>query len=649
VGRSLAAQLLDAHLIEGSSRPGEEIALRADQVLLQDATGPMAFLQFEAMGLARVQPRLVVQYCDHQTLQSDGRHTDDHRFLEEACRRFGAHFAKPGAGICHVVHLERFSVPGEFVLGTDSHTPHLGAAGMLAIGAGGIDVAVAMGGGPYVCPRPAVVRVALTGRLRPWSTAKDVILELLRRLTVSGGLGRAFEYTGPGVATLTVPERATIANMGTELGLTFSVFPSDEQTRDYFRRLGRGADWRPLAPDPDAAYDEALSLDLGTVEPLVARPSQPDAVVPVAEVAGTPVGQVLVGSCTNSSYHDLAAVARVLRGHTVHPSCTCVIFPGSQQTAAALARRGHLADLLAAGAVVAEATCGACPGYVHVPATGTRSLRTFNRNFRGRSGLAQDEVYLSSPEVAAVSAIAGRITDPRTIGRPAPGVELPERLDDDPGLIVPPPPDAPTAEAPLAKGPHIGAVPLGQPFGSDFEAEVAIRVGDKISTDDIIPAGAEAITFRTNVPRLADYVFHRIDPGFARRARAAGETVIVAGEAYGQGSSREHAAMAPMVLGVRAVIAKSIARIHRANLINWGILPLEFADPGEYARIEASDRLSITDLRGQLARGEVEVRNRRTGRRFAVRAQLTPRERRTVLAGGVLALTGRPGERTAGG
>jgi aconitate hydratase len=638
MGQSLIDKLIKAHLVEGGTRPGEEIALRIDQVLLQDATGAMAFLCFEAMGLERVQPRVVVQYADHQTLQNDTRHSDDHRFLESACRKFGAYYAKPGVGICHVVHLEQFSTPGESILGSDSHTPHLGGVTMLAIGAGGIDVAVAMGGGPYVLPRPGVVRVNLTGRLRPWSTAKDVILELLRRLTVKGGIGKAFEYAGPGVATLTVPERATIANMGTELGLTFSVFPSDEQTRDYFRRLGRLADWRPIEADSDAQYDDEITLDLSTIEPLVARPSQPDAVVAIGEVVGTEVQQIVVGSCTNSSYHDLAAVAKILRGRQVHPRVTCVIFPGSFESTVELARNGYVTDLMAAGAVVSEPTCGACPGYVHVPAQGTRSLRTFNRNFRGRSGLREDQVYLCSPEVAAVSALTGQITDPRTMDLPAPGVELPEKLSAHQMLILAPPADGSGEE--LTKGPNMQAVPLGRSFGQRLEAEVAIRLGDKISTDDITPAGAEAITFRTNVPKLSEFVFRRIDPDFVRRANEAGESVIVAGEAYGQGSSREHAAIAPMYLGVRVVIAKSLARIHRANLINWGILPLEFANPADYDSIQAGDRLSIDDLAGQLSRGAaVEVENRRTGGTFECRARLTDRERRTLLAGGVLAYT----------
>jgi predicted aconitate hydratase len=657
---SLLGKLIQSHLVDGGGKPGDEIAIRIDQILHQDATGAMSFLQFEAMGLQRVQPRVVVQYADHQTLQNDTRHSDDHRFLESACRKFGAYYAKPGVGICHVVHLEQFSRPGESLLGSDSHTPHMGAVAMLAVGAGGIDVAVAMGGGPYVLPRPAIVRVDLLGQLRPWTTAKDVILELLRRLTVKGGIGKAFEFAGPGVATLTVPERATIANMGTELGLTCSAFASDEQTRDYFRRLGRLDEWRPLAADDGASYDERIEVDLSTLEPLVARPSQPDAVVPIGQVVGTPIEQVMIGSCTNSSFHDLAAVARIVRGRRVDSRVTCVLFPGSMQTAVELARAGYLTDLLAAGVVVSEATCGACPGYVHVPATGVRSIRSFNRNFRGRSGLRDDEVFLASPEVAAVAALTGQITDPRTLGIDPPGVELPERIERDRTMIVAPPASPlPADRAPLEggpvvseqsvpggepiellKGPNFGLVPLGRPFGDALEAEVTIKLGDKISTDDISPAGAEAITFRTNVPKLAEYVFRRRDPEFVARAQAAGQSIVVAGEAYGQGSSREHAAITPMFLGVRAVIVKSIARIHRANLINWGVLPLEFVDEADYDRIEPGDRLRIDDPAGQLARGEVvDVCNLRSGGSFEARARLTERERTIVLAGGVLAHT----------
>ena len=627
-GRTLSDRLLDDHRLGGGARVGDEVLLRIDQVLLQDATGAMAFLQFEAMGLEQVRPRVVVQYADHQTLQSDSRHTDDHRFMESACARFGAYYARPGAGICHVVHLERFSRPGESLLGSDSHTPHLGAAAMLAIGAGGIDVAIAMGGGPYVVRRPAITRVWLEGRLRPWSTAKDVILELLRRLTVRGGIGRAFEYAGPGLDTLTVPERATIANMGTELGLTFSVFPSDHQTRDYLRRLGREPEWQPLGPDPDATYAEEIRLDLDSIEPLVAMPSQPDSVVPVGEVAGTTIAQVMFGSCTNGSFHDLAAVAEILAGRRVHPGVTCVIFPGSQSVLAELARSSHLSALIDAGAIISEATCGACPGYVHVPAAGTRSLRAFNRNFNGRSGLSDDSVYLCSPEVAAVSALVGAIADPRTTGIEAPSVTLPESFGEDPGLLVPPP----TGIRPeLVKGPNFAPVPLGTAFGAELEAAVVIKLGDRISTDDISPAGGDAITFRTNVPRLAEYVFKRRDPGFVERAKTAGQSIVVAGEAYGQGSSREHAAITPMHLGVRAVLAKSFARIHQANLVNWGILPLRFESPSDYDDIEEGDRLRILGLE--------EAVNARSGKTYRLRSDLSPRERAIVLAGGVLAHT----------
>jgi len=633
VASSLVNRLIEEHLVEGGRKPGDEIVLRIDQILHQDATGAMSFLQFEAMGLQRVRPRVVVQYADHQTLQNDSRHADDHRFLESACAKFGAYYAKPGVGICHVVHLEQFSRPGESLLGSDSHTPHMGAIAMLAFGAGGIDVAVAMGGGPYVLPRPAVTRVTLNGQLRPWSTAKDVILELLRRFTVKGGIGRAFEYAGPGVATLTVPERATIANMGTELGLTCSVFPSDDQTKDYFRRLGRADEWSPLAADDGATYDDEVILDLDAIEPLVARPSQPDAVVPIGEVAGTRIDQVMVGSCTNGSYHDIAAVARVVKNRRVDPRVTFVVFPGSMQTAVELARSGHLADLLAAGVVVSEPTCGSCPGYVHVPAAGTKSLRSFNRNFKGRSGLPGDEVFLSSPEVAAASALTGTITDPRQSEIGPPGVELPTKIERDRTMIVVPPAD-PTGRE-LLKGPGFGPVPLGKAFGPTLEAAVTIKLGDKVSTDDISPAGSESITFRTNVPKLAEYVFRRRDPAFVSRAQQVGESIVVGGEAYGQGSSREHAAITPMHLGVRAVIVKSMARIHRANLINWGVLPLEFADPADYDDVEQGDRLLLE----RLGDATVLVRNLRSGRVFEVRGEMTRRERAIVLAGGVLAHT----------
>jgi aconitate hydratase len=639
MGASLTGQLIGSHLIEGGDRPGDEITIRVDQVLLQDSLGPMALLQFEAMGLRRVRPRVVVQYADHQTLQLDFRHADDHRFIASACRKFGVHYSKPGNGICHLVHLEQFAIPGESLLGADSHTPHCGAAGMLAIGAGGMDVAVAMGNGTYTFPRPRIVQVDVRGALRPWSTAKDVILEMLRRLTVRGGVGRIFEYGGPGMETLSVPERMTIANMGTELGHTASIFPSDAVTRDYFERLGRPQDWREAQPDPDAAYDERVTLDLDEIEPLIALPGSPDKVVPVHEVEGTKIQQVMVGSCTNGSFSDIVQVARLMKGRRVHPDVDFILFPGSRQIFELLARDGYVADLLEAGVVVSEATCGSCPGYGHVPASGTRSLRAFNRNFRGRSGLTDDQVYLASPEVATASAIRGGITDPRSFGE-APRITLPRRFAGDRKEIVPP---APPAEAPavqLIKGPNIREVPIGKPFSRDLEGEVLIVLGDNVSTDDITPSGVEAITFRTNVPALADLVFTRIDPGFARRAKERGGGIIVGGQTYGQGSSREHAAIAPMHLGVRAVIAKSFARIHRANLVNWGILPLNFVSPADHDTLRLGQTLRIRGLLAGLEQDEpLTVLNQTAGSSFRVTCRLTPPERRIVLAGGVLAFT----------
>ncbi len=640
MGKTLTDKILEQHLAEGGANPGEEIGIRVDQVLLQDPLGTMAFLQFEAMKLPRVRAPLVVQYADHNVLQFDFRNTDDHRFLQTACRRYGAHFSKPGNGICHQVHLENFAVPGQTLVGCDSHTPHCGAVGMLALGAGGLDVAVAMGGGLYHFPRPRLARVLLHGRLRPWVSAKDVALELLRRTSVKGGLGKVFEYAGPALPSLTVPERATLANMGTEMGLTSSVFPSDDVTRDFFARVNRPDDWRPLAPDADAPYAETIEVDLSAIEPMVACPSQPDNVVPVGAVAGTRVEQVMIGSCTNGSYTDLATFAQALRGLRVHPDVTCVVFPGSRQALEALARDGLLADLIAAGAIVSEASCGACPGFGHVPASGSKSLRAFNRNFRGRSGLDDDQVYLCSPEVAAVSAARGAITDPRAFG-PAPPLLQPQRLPGDRGEIVAPAPEGAEAEAAeVIKGPNIGPVPMGRPFGEAEVGEVLLRLGDKISTDDIIPAGVQTIRFRSNVPELAEFVFSRRDPGFAARARAKGGGFVVGGEMYGQGSSREHAAICPMFLGVRAVLAKSFARIHQANLVNWGVLPLEFSDPADYDQVAEGHVLEIGGLGGALLRGEpLPVLNHTTGRRFPVRTSLTPRQRAILRAGGALAHT----------
>jgi len=632
--KSLTRKLIESHLVAGKAVAGEEIGLRADQILLTDTNGIQSWLQFEALGFPRVVPSRVVTYIDHQVYQVDSRNTDDHRYMQTASRKYGAVFSKPGNGICHQVHMETFSTPGQLLLGSDSHTPLCGAAGMLAIGAGGLDVAVAMGGGPYFMTMPAVVRVWLTGRLQPWVTAKDVILEMLRRYSVRGGNGKIFEYAGPGVATLLAAQRMTIANMGAELTLTTSVFPSDDVTRSFLTRLGRGDAWRPQQADDDADYDDQIELDLSAITPLVALPGSPDNVVPVDDVAGTPIEQVTVGSCTNGSWHDMASVTNVVRGRRVHPSLSFVLFPGSHRILETMAREGLLADLLAAGVLVSEPSCGSCAGLGHVPAAGSKSLRAFNRNFPGRSGVKDDAVYLCSSLVAAASAVTGVITDPRTLGAEAP-VKLPERFaTSDVGFV------APDGQGDVVRGPNIKPVPIGEPVADTLEAPVLLKLGDKVSTDDISPAGAAALMFRSNVPAIAEFSFKYIDGEFVARARAAGRSIIVGGELYGQGSSREVAAIAPMYLGVRAVIVKSFARIHRANLVNWGVAPLTFDDPAAYDAIQRDDRLRVDDLRASLAAGaRVRVVNTRSGHAFTASCVLTPREREILLAGGLLAHT----------
>ena len=605
--QSLTRKLIESHLVAGKPVIGEEVSLAVDQVLLTDTNGTLPWLQFEAMGFTRVIPPRVVTYIDHNVYQVDSRNSDDHRYLQTASRKYGAVFSKPGNGICHQVHMETYSIPGQTLLGTDSHTPLCGAAGMLAIGAGGLDVAVALGGGPYSFTMPAVVRVWLTGQLRPWVTAKDVILELLRRLSVRGGSGKIFEYGGPGLASLLAAQRMTIANMGAELTLTTSVFPSDDVTRSFLTRLNRGGDWRPATPDEDAEYDDQIELDLGSMGPLIALPGSPDRVVPIEEVAGTPVDQVMVGSCTNGSWHDMSSVTGVLRGRRVHSSISFVLFPGSHRILETMAREGLLADLLAAGALVSESTCGSCAGIGHVPAAGTRSLRAFNRNFPGRSGVKGDEVYLCSSLVAAAS---------------------------EAGFV------APDSGGEVLRGPNIKPVPLGEPVAPALDAPVLLKLGDKVSTDDISPAGAAVLVFRSNVPAIAEHCFKYVDAEFVARAKAAGRGIIVGGEIYGQGSSREAAAVGPMHLGIRAVIVKSFARIHRANLINWGIVPLTFDDPAAYDTIERDDRLHLPDLRAALKSGvRVTIANQRTGATFTTSCLLTPRERDILLAGGVLAYT----------
>jgi aconitate hydratase len=634
MGKSLTRKIIEEHLVDGEPVAGSEIALRIDQTLTQDATGTMAYLQFEAMGIPRVRTKLSVSYVDHNMLQTGFENADDHRFLQSFAARHGIYFSRPGNGICHQVHLERFSAPGETLLGSDSHTPMCGGAGMLAIGAGGLDVAMAMAGEPFHLVMPKVVRVELRGMLPPWVSAKDVILEMLRRLTVKGGVGRVFEYGGDGGVGLSVPERATITNMGAELGATTSVFPSDEQTHAYLRAQHREEAWRPLAADFDAEYDETIEVNLRALEPLIALPSSPGAVVPVREVAGTEVAQVVIGSCTNSSYVDLATVAAMVKGKLVSPAVSAAVVPGTRQVMLMLSESGTLADLVAAGFRILESSCGPCIGMGQSPATDTVSLRTFNRNFPGRSGTKGDRVYLCSPLVAAASALAGVISDPRDLGE-APRVTLPAEFEVDDRMIIAPPEDADEVE--IVRGPNIKPLPRGEPLPETLRATVILKVADDITTDHIIPAGSKLLPLRSNIPAMAEHVFEQIDAGFAKRAKDAGNSVVVAGSNYGQGSSREHAALAPMYLGLRAVLAKSFARIHRANLVNFGILPLTFVDERDYDRVTQGDELEIASVRRAIEDSDsVRIRNRTQGYEFEAQHGLSPQQAKIVLAGGRL-------------
>jgi aconitate hydratase len=638
MGLSLTRKIIEEHLVEGDpSKPGSEIAIRIDQVLTPDATGVLCYLQFESMGLERVRVSRAVAYADHVVYHFDPKNAADHRYLATAAHKYGSWFSLPGNGICHQVHQERFAVPGETLLGADSHTPTQGGLGMIAIGAGGLDVTVALGGGPYWLPMPEVVEVRLEGGLAPWVTAKDVILEMLRRLSVKGGIGKVFEYTGPGAASLSPYERCTVANMGTELGATTSVFASDEKTRDYLRRLGRPEDFRAVAPDMDAEYDDQVVVDLAELELLVACPTMPDHVVPIREVAGTPVEQVMVGSCTNGAYEDLIAVAQILDGRRVDPRTNFVIAPSSKQAIEMIAREGWLGPILASGANLSESTCGACIGVGHVPAPGQRSLRSFNRNFSGRSGLKGDQVYLASPEVCAVAAIHGEIVDPRDTDIAAPAKTLPEEfLGSTAGLVEP---AVDPADAEIVRAEHITPVPLSSPPADRAEGEVLIKLGDDITTDDIVPATAEMLANWANIDAVASFVFRRIDAEFHARALAKGGGWIVGGGNYGQGSSREHAAMGPMYMGVKGVIVKSFARIHKANLVNFGVLPLELADPADYDRIEMGDVLVAEDIHTGIARGRITMRDTTKGFAFDTRIDLTPREKTLLAAGGVLPYT----------
>lgn len=637
---NLTQKILASHLVSGQMIPGEEISIRIDQTLTQDSTGTMAYLQFEAMGVKRVRTKRSVAYIDHNTLQTGFENADDHQYIQTVTHKHGIWCSKPGNGICHQVHLERYGLPGWTLLGSDSHTPTGGGIGMLAIGAGGLDVAVAMGGGAYYLTCPRVVNVHLTGKLPYGVAAKDIILEVLRRLSVKGGVGRVMEYTGPGVATLTVPERATIANMGAELGATTSVFPSDEVTRAFLKAQDREADWQPLAADPGAAYDETVEICLDTLLPLVAKPHMPDNVETVEAVGPIAVDQVFIGSCTNSSYQDMMRVARILKGKRVHPNVSLVIGPGSRQVLTMLARNGALADMMAAGARILETACGPCIGMGQSPRTGAVSLRTNNRNFYARSGTASAGIYLVSCETAAASALTGVLTDPRTLDVDL-DIPQPEHFEVNDNLVIPPVEEGHEDEVEVVRGPNIHPFPLGKALADTVTGKVLLKMEDNITTDHIMPSNAKLLPYRSNIPYLSDYCLTPVDPAFPARAKAEHGGILVAGQNYGQGSSREHAALVPLYLGIRAVVAKSFARIHRDNLINNGILPLTFANEGDYDDISPMDELTLPHVREAIAQGQEQLtlHNATKGRDYTVCLPLTQRQRGMILAGGLLNYT----------
>jgi len=638
-GLTIAQKIIKEHLISGDMTPGSEIALKIDQTLTQDATGTMAYLEFETMGIPRVRTELSVAYIDHNTLQSGFENADDHRFIQSMAKKYGLYFSRPGNGICHQVHLERFGKPGKTLIGSDSHTPTGGGIGMLAMGAGGLDVAVAMGGGAYHITMPKMYKVNLVGRLRPFVTAKDVSLELLRILSVKGGVGAIIEWGGPGVKTLSVPERATITNMGTELGATTSIFPSDEVTQAFLEAEGRGEDYRPLESDPNASYDRIIDIDLSTLKPLIACPHSPDNIVTVDSLKGTKVDQVCIGSCTNSSLYDMLKVAALLKGKTIKPEVSLSISPGSKQVLSMLADCGALSDILASGARVLECACGPCIGMGFSPNSGGVSLRTFNRNFQGRSGTADGQVYLVSPETAVAAALTGEITDPVLLGE-MPRVEMPEKFKIDDSAIIPPalPEEAVSLE--ILRGPNIKPFPSGGPQEDALEAPLTLKVGDNITTDHIMPAGAKILPYRSNIPHLSQYCFAVCDETFPDRAKAAGQSIIVGGNNYGQGSSREHAALVTLYLGVRAVIAKSFARIHGANLINAGIMPLTFKYPCDYDMVNQGDKLKLTNIYEGMDRGEMTLVNVTTGETIPLVCSFTERQKAILRAGGLLAYVG---------
>ena len=636
MGKTIAQKIIAAHLVSGEMVPGKEVALRIDQTLTQDATGTMAYLEFESMGIPRVKTEFSIAYVDHNTLQCGFENPDDHLYLQTVAAKHGVHFSRPGNGICHQVHLERFGKPGKTLIGSDSHTPTAGGLGMLAFGAGGMDVAVAMGGGAYYITMPKMYKVHLTGTLQPFVSAKDISLELLRILSVKGGVGAIIEWGGPGIAALSVPERATITNMGTELGATTSIFPADEVTRAFLAAQNREADFSPIAPDTDAQYDRIIDINLSALKPMIACPHNPDNVVAAESLQNVKVDQICIGSCTNSSLLDLLKVAAILKGKTIAPNVSLSISPGSRQVLTMLSQCGALADILASGARLLECACGPCIGMGFSPNSGGVSLRTFNRNFHGRSGTKDAQVYLVSPETAAASALSGYITDPTTL-EPISAMELPETFHIDDSAVLPPAEDGSTLE--VLRGPNIKEFPKSKAFSDSLSAKAVLKVGDNITTDHIMPAGAKILPYRSNIPHLAQYCFEVCDPTFPERAKSAGDGIIVGGSNYGQGSSREHAALVPMYLGIRCVLAKSFARIHAANLINAGILPLTFENPGDYDALQQDHSLRITDIRNGMALGKITVVDETTGKTIPVLCNFTPRQQQILLKGGLLNYT----------
>lgn len=639
MGLTVAQKLIQSHLVSGDMTPGSEIGLRIDQTLTQDATGTMAYLEFEAMGIERVRTELSVAYIDHNTLQTGFENADDHRFIQSVAKKRGIRFSRPGNGICHQVHLERFGKPGKTLIGSDSHTPTGGGIGMLAMGAGGLDVAVAMGGGTYYITMPKIVNVHLTGKLSPYVAAKDVILEVLRRMTVKGGVGKIIEYTGEGVKSLSVPERATITNMGAELGATTSVFPSDEVTRAFLEAQCRVEDWTALEADADAVYDETIEIDLSALAPMAAMPHMPDRVKSVTEIGKIKIDQVCIGSCTNSSLMDMLKVAAILKGKTVCPTVSLSIAPGSKQVLNMLAKDGALADMIDAGARILESACGPCIGMGQSPNSGGVSLRTFNRNFEGRSGTADAGIYLVSPEVAAYSALTGVLSDPRELGEPL-HIDMPDKFDVNDNMIAMPASPEEAKDVEVLYGPNIKPFPTTDKLPDSIEAKAVLKVGDDITTDHIMPAGAKILPYRSNIPYLSQFCFAVCDKTFAERCKQEGKGIVIGGANYGQGSSREHAALVPLYLGVKAVITKSFARIHCANLINAGILPLNFQNEADYDKISQGDELSLPNIKSELENGApVTLENKTTGERYMLTYSLSERQKDILLAGGLLNYT----------